>query len=81
MTHFVVLTVSLSSYIACAVQTKLNQKSDILQLKYRFITSCKLFDNYSSTLCERLHSLTAASDFAAYFDRNWVSCKEKWCYY
>ena len=41
----------------------------------------KLFDNYLSTLCERLHNSLVTNDFENYFDRYWVSCKKKWGYY
>ena len=44
-------------------------------------TNGKLFDNYLSTLCERLHNSVATNVFANYFDRYWVPCKEKWGYY
>ena len=44
-------------------------------------TNEKLFDNYLSTLCERLHNSLVTNDFANYFDRYWVPCKEKWGYY
>ena len=40
-------------------------------------TNEKLFDNYLSTLCERLHNSLARNDFANYFYRCWVPCKEK----
>ena len=44
-------------------------------------TNEKLFDNYLSTYCERLHNSLVTNDFANYFDRCWVPCKEKWGYY
>ena len=36
-----------------------------------------LFDNYLSTLCQRLHNFIVTNDFANYFDMYWVSCKVK----
>ena len=39
-----------------------------------------MFDDYLSTLCERLNN-SIVNDFANYFDRYWVPCKEKWGYY
>ena len=44
-------------------------------------TNKKLFDNYLSTLCERLRNSLVTNDFANYFDRYWVPYKEKWGYY
>ena len=44
-------------------------------------TNEKLFENYLSTLCERLHNSSVTSDFATYFDTYWVTCKEKWGYF
>ena len=45
-------------------------------------TNEKLFDNYLSALCERLHNSVVTNYFANYFDRYRVPCKEKWgCYY
>ena len=44
-------------------------------------TNEKLLDNYLSTLRERLHNSLVKNDFANYFDRYWVPCKEKWGYY
>ena len=41
-------------------------------------TKEKLFDNYLSALCERLHNSVVTNDFENYFDRYWVPCKEKW---
>ena len=39
------------------------------------------FDNYLITICERLHNSVVTNDFANYFDRSWVPCKETWDYY
>ena len=44
-------------------------------------TNEKLFDNYLSTYCERLHNSLVTNDFANYFDRYSVPCKEKGGYY
>ena len=41
-------------------------------------TNEKLFGNYSSALCERLHNSVVTNNFADYFDRYWVPYKEKW---
>ena len=40
-------------------------------------TNKKLFDNYLSTLCQRLHNFLVTNDFANYFDMYRVSYKVK----